>query len=58
MGKSNKERKKIILELMSDEYYVPMKEKELAAIMQVEPQDRPVLSLLLQVSNLKLVKKL
>lgn len=48
MGKSNKERKKLILELMGNEYYVPMKEKELAVLMQVEPEDRPLLSLLLQ----------
>ena len=48
MGKSNKERKKLILELMGNEYYVPMKEKELAVLMQVEPEDRPLLSALLQ----------
>ena len=48
MGKSNKERKKLILELMENEYYVPMKEKELAVLMQVEPEDRPLLSALLQ----------
>jgi len=48
MGKSNKERKKLILELMGNEYYVPMKEKELAVLMQVEPEDRPLFSALLQ----------
>lgn len=48
MGKSNKERKKLILELMGNEYYVPMKEKELAVLMQVEPEDRPLLGALLQ----------
>lgn len=48
MGKSYKERKKIILELMGNEYYVPMKEKELAVILQVEPEDRPVLTSILQ----------
>jgi len=48
MGKSNKQRKEMILELMGNEYYVPMKEKELAVLLQVEPQDRPVLSALLQ----------
>lgn len=48
MGKTNKERKKIILELMGNEYYVPMKEKELAVLMQVEPQDRELFSSLLR----------
>lgn len=33
---------------MGNEYYVPMKEKELAVILQVEPQDRPILSSILQ----------
>ena len=48
MGKSDKERKKLILELMKNEYYVPMKEKELAVLMQVLPQDRALFSTLLQ----------
>ena len=30
-------RKKVIYQLMEDERYVPMKEKELAAFMQVKP---------------------
>lgn len=33
-------RKKLIKEFLSDELYVPMKEKELAALMQVKPEDR------------------
>lgn len=35
-----KERKQIIIELMKNEYYVPMKEKELAIMLQVAPSDR------------------
>ncbi len=37
------ERKNKILALFSDPAYVPMKEKELAVMMQVSPEDRPVL---------------
>lgn len=33
-------RKKLICELVEDEEYVPMKEKELAIFMQVKPEDR------------------
>ena len=33
-------RKKIICELVSDSIYVPMKEKEMAAFMQVAKEDR------------------
>ncbi len=40
--KQNEERKNIILALMSDPGYVPMKEKELAVLMQVTAEDRPV----------------
>lgn len=43
MKKSREERKKIILELMGNELYVPMKEKELAILLQVESCDRPEL---------------
>ena len=32
-------RKKLICELVEDEKYVPMKEKELAIFMQVKPED-------------------
>lgn len=45
--KSRDERKKVILDLMKNEYYVPMKEKELAILLQVEPEDRPELSSIL-----------
>ena len=48
MAKNYKERKKIILELMGDEHYVPMREKELAVLLQVEPADRPILSSILE----------
>jgi len=48
MKKSVNERKKIVYELMQDDLYVPMKEKELAIIMQVEPEDRPELAQILK----------
>ncbi len=48
MGKSYKERKNMILELMGNDLYVPMKEKELAVFLQVMPEDRPVLSSILK----------
>jgi len=44
---SDIERKKIIVELMESDFYVPMKEKELAIMLQVEPEDRPELSRIL-----------
>lgn len=34
-------RKKIILDLLEEEFYVPMKEKELANFLQVSKEDRP-----------------
>lgn len=34
------QRKKLICELVEDEFYSPMKEKELAIFMQVKPEDR------------------
>lgn len=40
-------RKKLICELVDDELYVPMKEKELAAFMQVKPEERADLKLIL-----------
>ena len=40
--KSFEERKKSIENFIDSEFYVPMKEKELAVMMQVEPDDRPV----------------
>ena len=42
------ERKQRILDLMKDEMYVPMKEKELAIIMQVSESDRPAFNKALQ----------
>ena len=38
--KSWKERKQIIVDLMKNEFYVPMKEKELAIMLQVVPEER------------------
>ena len=40
-------RKKIILELMGSDFYVPMKEKELAVMLQVSKADRTELNRLL-----------
>lgn len=40
--KTFEERKKTIEDLVTSEAYVPMKEKELAIMMQVEHEDRPV----------------
>ncbi|MCM1049458.1 MAG: ribonuclease R [Clostridiales bacterium] len=54
-------RKKLICELVEDDLYVPMKEKELAAFMQVSGDDREefrrVLSVLLQEGRLQLTSK-
>ncbi len=41
-------RKKVIYDLVSDSFYVPMKEKELAVFMQVKPEDRSELKRILQ----------
>ena len=38
--KNWKERKQIIIDLMKNEFYVPMKEKELAIMLQVAPEER------------------
>ena len=47
MRKSFEEHRQIVLGLMNDELYVPMKEKELAIILQVEPEDRAELKAVL-----------
>lgn len=47
MVKTREERKKIIYALMQDKTYVPMKIKELAIVMQVAKEDRPVLESIL-----------
>ncbi|MCR5277965.1 MAG: ribonuclease R [Lachnospiraceae bacterium] len=39
--KNKKTRKKLILELLQDEMYVPMKRKDLATLMQVSEDERP-----------------
>ena len=41
-------RKMRILDLMEEPSYVPMREKELACIMQVDPEDKPELKRILQ----------
>lgn len=43
MKKTFEEHRQMLVNLMKDELYVPMKEKELAIILQVEPEDRPEL---------------
>lgn len=40
-------RKKVIMELVEADFYVPMREKELAVMLQVSKQDRPELNRLL-----------
>lgn len=45
--KTAAERKNLITRLMEEPSYTPMKEKELACMMQVEPEDRPELKRLL-----------
>lgn len=45
--KELKKRKKLIYELMGDPLYVPMKEKELAMFLQVKPEDRDDLKIVL-----------
>ena len=47
-NKSIDERKKLICELVEEEFYVPMKEKELAIMLRVEPEDKPVFKQILQ----------
>ena len=61
MKKSFVERKKLICDLVENEWYVPMKEKELAIMLQVEPEDRPefkrVLEALLDEGSLMITKR-
>ena len=46
--KRDSDRKKMLCSFMEDPAYVPMKEKELAILLQTEPEDRPELHRLLQ----------
>lgn len=59
--KSFEERKKSVLKFVDSELYVPMKEKELAIMMQVDPEERPVfkqaLEELLAENRLQLTKR-
>lgn len=54
-------RKKVILDLMAADFYVPMKEKELAVMLQVTKEDRPelnrILNELLAEGKLSITKK-
>ena len=47
-NKTFEERKKIIYEFISDPHYVPMKQKELAVILQVAKEDREELGRVLE----------
>lgn len=42
--KTKEQRKQLIIDLMNDKTYVPMRERELAVLLSVAPQDRPLLS--------------
>ena len=59
--KSFEERKKAIVNFIDSEFYVPMKEKELAIMLQVDPEDRPLfkraLTELLAENKLQLTKR-
>ncbi|MBQ7066238.1 MAG: ribonuclease R [Lachnospiraceae bacterium] len=59
--KTFEERKKLICDFVSEDLYVPMKEKELAIMFQVEPGDRPefkrVLESLLAEGKLQITKR-
>ena len=60
-NKTFEERKKIIDEFISDPHYVPMKQKELAVILQVAKEDREemgrVLEALLGEGKIELFKR-
>lgn len=45
---TNQKRKQMLCELVADELYVPMKEKELAILLQVKPEDREELKQVLE----------
>ena len=47
-AKIHDRRKNLICELVEDELYVPMKEKELAVFMQVKPEERADLKAVLE----------
>ena len=54
-------RKKVIMDLMEADFYIPMKEKELAVMLQVAKEDRPelnrILNELLAEGKLSITKK-
>lgn len=61
MDSKKDKRKKVICDLLKDEFYVPMKEKELAIMLQVEKEDRNefkrLLDELLAEGNLQITKR-
>ena len=56
--KTFEERKKIIYDFINDPRYVPMKQKELAIILQVEKKDREEFPLLLEAALSRLAAEL
>ena len=48
MSKSIKERKETVYDFICSEFYVPMKVKELAIMLQVSKEDRPILDQILE----------
>ena len=48
IDKAFEKRKKVIVDLMSDDLYVPMKEKEIAIILGIKSEDRHMLSVVLK----------
>ncbi len=48
MKKNFEQRKKVIVDFINDPKYVPMKEKELAIMLQVSSEDRPIFKLALE----------
>ena len=61
MGNKKKEKEKIVLDFMQSELYTPMKEKELAILLQVKKKDREalkeILEALLEQGKIQISKK-
>ena len=48
MDQAFEKRKKVIYDFICDDFYVPMKAKEIAAVLQVSKEDREALRLVLE----------
>ena len=48
MDQAFEKRKKVIYDFICDDFYVPMKAKEIAAVLQVSKEDRDALRLVLE----------